>query len=96
MYKRQGRHRAEIQKLLVHTAFRQRGHARALMRSAEQCARERNLTLLVLDTEVGSVAEGLYARVGYTRLGTIPHFAMSPHDPPGAPARGSTFFYREL
>ena len=66
------------------------------MVAAELRAKDLKRTLLVLDTEEGSVAEGLYERIGYARLGTIPRFAASPHDAPGTPPRGSTFFYREL
>jgi acetyltransferase len=72
-----GLHRAEVQKLLVHTRFRQRGIARALMRAVEESARAAERTLLVLDTEQGSVAETLYEKCGYTRSGVIPHYALS-------------------
>ena len=70
-------HRAEVQKLLVHTAFRGRGIARALMGAAEEAARGEGRTLLVLDTEQGSVAERLYERCGYTRAGVIPRYALN-------------------
>ena len=72
-----GLHRAEVQKLLVHTNFRNRGIARALMGAAEGAARAAGRTLLVLDTEQGSVAERLYEKCGYTRSGVIPHFALN-------------------
>jgi ribosomal protein S18 acetylase RimI-like enzyme len=72
-----GLHRAEIQKLLVHTGFRNRGIARALLDAAEESARETGRTLLVLDTEQGSVAERLYAKCGYTRAGVIPQYARA-------------------
>ncbi|MEP6922270.1 MAG: GNAT family N-acetyltransferase [bacterium] len=70
-------HRAEVQKLLVHTRFRNRGIARALMNAAEVAARDAGRTLLVLDTEQGSAAEQLYVKCGYTRAGVIPQFALS-------------------
>jgi ribosomal protein S18 acetylase RimI-like enzyme len=70
-------HRAEVQKLLVHTGFRQRGIARALMNAVEESARAVERTLLVLDTEQGSIAEKLYERCGYTRAGVIPVYARS-------------------
>ena len=35
-------------------------------------------TLLVLDTEVGSVAESVYRRRGWQRAGEIPDFALTP------------------
>jgi ribosomal protein S18 acetylase RimI-like enzyme len=71
-----GLHRAEVQKLLVHTRFRQRGIARALMGAVEESARATGRTLLVLDTEQGSIAEQLYEKSGYTRSGVIPHYAL--------------------
>jgi acetyltransferase len=75
--KQNGLHRAEVQKLLVHTRFRQRGIARALMDAIENSAREAGRTLLVLDTEQGSIAEKLYEKCGYTRAGIIPEYARS-------------------
>ena len=72
-----GLHRAEVQKLLVHTGFRNRGIARSLMGAAEESARAAGRTLLVLDTEQGSVAEKLYEKCGYTRAGVIPQYALS-------------------
>jgi ribosomal protein S18 acetylase RimI-like enzyme len=75
--KQNGRHRAEVQKLLVHTSFRGRGIARALMTAAEEAGRRAGRTLLVLDTEQGSVAERLYEKCGYTRAGVIPQYALT-------------------
>jgi ribosomal protein S18 acetylase RimI-like enzyme len=72
-----GLHRAEVQKLLVHTGFRNRGIARALLGAAEDSARATGRTLLVLDTEEGSVAERLYEKHGYTRAGMIPEYALN-------------------
>lgn len=75
--KQNASHRAEVQKLLVHTSFRHRGIARALMAAAEESARAAGRTLLVLDTEQGSIAEQLYEKCGYTRAGVIPRYARS-------------------
>lgn len=75
--KQNGLHRAEVQKLIVHTRFRQRGIARALMCAVEEAARKAGRTLLVLDTEQGSAAEQLYVKCGYTRAGVIPQYALS-------------------
>ena len=75
--KQNGLHRAEVQKLLVHTQFRQRGIARALMSAAEVSARAAGRTLLVLDTEQGSIAEKLYEKCEYKRAGIIPQYALS-------------------
>lgn len=75
--KQNGLHRAEVQKLVVHTGFRNRGIARALLGAAEEAARAAGRTLLVLDTEQGSVAEKLYEKLGYTRSGVIPQYALN-------------------
>ena len=75
--KQNGLHRAEVQKLLVHTSFCQRGIARALMGAVEEAARAAGRTLLVLDTEQGSIAEQLYEKYGYARAGIIPQYARS-------------------
>ena len=75
--KQNGLHRAEVQKLLVHTRFRNRGMARELMGAIEKSAHEAGRTLLVLDTEQGSIAERLYEKYGYTRAGIIPQYARS-------------------
>lgn len=75
--KQNGLHRAEVQKLIVHTGFRNRGVARALLTAAEERARASGRTTLVLDTEQGSVAERLYEKCGYTRAGIIPRFARN-------------------
>jgi GNAT superfamily N-acetyltransferase len=85
-------HRAELVKMLVHSRARRQGLGAALMRAAESTARECARTLLVLDTVAGSTAERLYARLGWTRLGVIPRFALMPD---GAPC-DATVFYRDL
>ncbi|BBK30648.1 ribosomal protein S18 acetylase RimI-like enzyme [Stella humosa] len=72
-----GRHRAEIAKLLVHPAARRRGIARALMLAAEAEARRHCRTLLVLDTRTGDGAEALYAGLGYALAGSVPDYAQA-------------------
>jgi GNAT superfamily N-acetyltransferase len=84
-------HRAEVSKMLVHRRARRKGIGALLMQAAEQVAREHGKTLLVLDTS-SAEAERLYARVGWTRVGAIPGFALLPQG--GLCA--TTFFYREL
>ena len=71
-------HRAEIAKLLVHRSARKRGIAQLLMEHAESEARAAGKTLLVLDTVTGGDAERLYARLGWTRVGVIPGYALYP------------------
>lgn len=71
------RHRAEVQKLLVHSAARRQGIGRALLAAVEDSARRAGRTLLVLDTLQGSAAEPLYQSHGYTLVGIIPCYAQS-------------------
>src|SRR5262249_15655806 len=62
-------HRAEVQKLLVHTAVRRRGLGAALMFALEEEAAARGRHSLVLDTRAGAAAGRLYEKVGYVRAG---------------------------
>jgi GNAT superfamily N-acetyltransferase len=71
-------HRADIAKMQVHRRARRRGVGEALMRAAEDAARQAGRTLLVLDTVTGSDAERLYLRLGWQRCGEIPGYALWP------------------
>lgn len=57
-------HRGDVAKLLVHRRVRKQGFARMLMQAAEDAARRRGKTLLVLDTVTGGVAARLYENMG--------------------------------
>lgn len=72
-----GRHRAEVTKLMVRRSARRRGIAGALMRAVEAEARRRGRTTLVLDTRAGDPSERLYRSLGYHRAGAIPRYAES-------------------
>ena len=85
-------HRAEIAKLLVHRSARRRGIAQLLMERAEAEARAEGKTLLVLDTVTGDNAERLYERLGWTRVGVIPGYALYPD---GRPC-DTTVFWKAL
>ncbi|MFF7589191.1 GNAT family N-acetyltransferase [Kitasatospora purpeofusca] len=87
-----GRHRAEVAKLMVHRADRGHGLAGRLLAALEAAAVGRGIRTLVLDTETDSPAERLYAAAGWTRVGTVPDFAT---DPAGAP-RATTLYYKAL
>jgi len=71
-------HRADVRKLLVHRGARGRGIGMALMTAAEEAARARGRTLLVLDTALAGDAERLYTRAGWNRVGVIPGYALFP------------------
>jgi GNAT superfamily N-acetyltransferase len=71
-------HRADIAKLLVHRSARGQGVAARLMEHAEEASRSAAKTLLVLDTVTGGDAERLYLRLGWTKAGVIPNYALFP------------------
>jgi GNAT superfamily N-acetyltransferase len=85
-------HRAEVAKLLVHRSARRRGIAQLLMERAEAEARAEGKTLLVLDTVTGEAGERLYARLGWTRVGVVPGYALYPDRQPC----DTTFFWKSL
>ncbi|WP_127589094.1 GNAT family N-acetyltransferase [Paenibacillus koleovorans] len=75
--KANGRHRAEIAKLMTAPACRRQGIGRLLMLEAEQQAQVARRTLLVLDTREGDPSNRLYLALGYVQAGIIPRYAMS-------------------
>lgn len=85
-------HRADLCKMLVHTRARRRGLGAALMTEAERLARSRDRTLLVLDAVTDGDAARLYARLGWSRVGDIPGYALMPD---GTPC-GTTYFFKTL
>jgi ribosomal protein S18 acetylase RimI-like enzyme len=74
-----GRHRAEVQKVLVAPAARRQGIARAIMLALEDSARASGRRLLLLDTREGDVAARLYESLGYELVGRVPHYVLE-HD----------------
>ena len=70
-------HRADIAKMLVHSSARRLGVGAAVLRAAENAARESGRNVLVLDT-ASDAAERLYERCGWQRVGIIPDFALMP------------------
>ncbi len=85
-------HRADVEKLLVHSKFRQRGAGTALMSALERSARERGRWLLTLDTRTGSAADALYGKWGWQTVGRISDYAL---DPDGTLAE-CTFYWKRL
>ncbi|GAB2840376.1 hypothetical protein GCM10027277_04160 [Pseudoduganella ginsengisoli] len=84
-------HRGDICKMLVSRSARRRGVGAMLMEAAEAAARACGKTLLVLDT-ASADAERLYERMGWTRLGVIPGYALLP----GGGLCDTTYYYRIL
>lgn len=86
------RHRADVTKFLVRRDARGKGYGRALMTALEARASELGRTLLLLDTETGSLAEGAYRRWGWQRYGVVDGHAATP-DGQLAP---TTFMFKRL
>ena len=85
-------HRADLAKMLVHRRVRRLGLGAALMKAAEDTARECGKTLLVLDAVTGGDAARLYERLGWTRVGDIPGYALFPQ----GGLCSTTVYYRNL
>jgi GNAT superfamily N-acetyltransferase len=85
-------HRADLAKMLVRRRARRQGLGAALMRAAEETARECGKTLLVLDAVSDGDAARLYEQLGWVRVGAIPGFALMPQ----GGLCSTTVFYREL
>jgi len=87
-----GRHRAEVQKLLVLREFRGRGIGKALMAALERKAQDLGRWLLVLYTVPAQPAEKLYERIGYRRAGVVPDYA----EKSGGGFEPTVIFYKKL
>jgi acetyltransferase len=85
-------HRADLQKLFVMSACRGQGISSRLLDELERYARSAGRTLLVLDTEQGSLAETVYQRFGWQRAGAIPGFALTPH----GKMHATVYYYKTL
>lgn len=90
--KKNGVHRAEVEKLMVLTLARKQGIATFLMNELENFSREKGLSLLVLDTRAGDVSELLYSKIGFVRVGVIPSFALSSN----GNYDGTAIYYKRL
>lgn len=87
-----GRHRAEVQKLLVDRAYRGGGVASRLMAAVEVFARAHDRTLLVLDTQAGSHAEAVYRHLQWQRVGEVPMYAASPD----GELQATVYYFKQL
>ena len=87
-----GRHRAELMKLMVLRSHRRRGIARRLMAAVLDLARARGRSLILLDVRAGDPAETLYRAFGFVRFGEVPRHAQSPDGRLAA----TCFYYLEL
>jgi GNAT superfamily N-acetyltransferase len=90
--KSNGRHRAEVQKVIVLARCRQQGIGKLLMQEVDRFAASIGRTLLLLDTRANDAGEKLYASVGWTQFGAVPRYAYSPD----GSMEGTTFWYKTL
>ena len=88
-----GRHRAEVVKLMVHPDARRQGIARNLMLQVQQKAIELQRHLLVLDTLTGDTAEGMYRQLGFQLAGSIPQYARASK---GSALEATSYMYKLL
>ena len=85
-------HRAELQKLFVDAGVRRLGVGRALMMALHDAARERDRSLLLLNTERGGEGEHFYAALGYQAIGVIPGYTTGA----GGELRDTLALYRHF
>jgi GNAT superfamily N-acetyltransferase len=85
-------HRGDVAKMLVRRSARRQGFGARLMCAAEEAALAAGKTLLVLDTVTDGDAERLYERMGWTRVGVVPDYALFPD----GRLCDTTFFYKRL
>ena len=89
--KANGRHRAEVAKLMVDPASRRGGIGRALMLHLEPKAKAEGRTLLVLDAG-GDPSNKLYQSLGYIQAGVIPDYAISSN----GELDGTVLYYKRI
>ena len=87
-----GRHRAEVNKVLVHPGFQRQGIGRKLMTALEEVARREGRTLLHLDTREGDPSNQVYRALGWTEAGRIPKWARSA----AGTLDATVFYFKEL
>lgn len=90
--KENGRHRAEIAKLMTHPSYRRNGIGRLLMQTAEERAKQEGRSLLVLDTREGDPSNNLYKSIGFVEAGSIPNYALSAN----GQFHATVFYYKNI
>lgn len=71
-----GRHRAEVVKLMVHRRARGQGVAGRLLAALEEEAGRLGRWLLMLNTRTGGEAEAIYTKRGWDTIAVVPDFAV--------------------
>lgn len=90
--KKNARHRAEVNKLLVHPGAQRLGIGRLLMERLEAIATENGWTTLHLDTREGDTSNDFYLSQDWICAGVIPRWAESA----SGSLDGTVFYYKLL
>ncbi|EXJ84121.1 hypothetical protein A1O3_04788 [Capronia epimyces CBS 606.96] len=88
-----GPFRGRVEKLFVSPLHRRKGIGRSVLAKLEAIAWEHGRWNLMLDTTVGSDAEKIYPRLGYTALGVVNDYGYSPKD---GQLRDEIWFWKDL
>ena len=87
-----GRHRAELRKLIVHSDYQRNGIAYALERAATDLARDYGLKLLYLDSATDFLVERVYESWGWEKAGSIPDYSSKPD----GTLEPTTYFFKHI
>ncbi|PHM35837.1 GNAT family N-acetyltransferase [Xenorhabdus innexi] len=90
--KKNGKHRADVEKLMVHTDYRRRGIGNKLMDELERLAQQHQRSLLILDTRTNDPASALYRKCGFIEIGQIPNYVIHANGELSA----TTYFYKMI
>lgn len=88
-----GPFRGLVEKLFVSPLHRRKGIARTIMAKLEAVAWDDGRWSLMLDTTVGTDAEHVYPRLGYTALGVVNEYGISPKD---GSLKDEIWFWKDL
>lgn len=72
------RHRADLQKLIVHSSDHRRGIARALLVDALERMPALGVAMYTITTFKEGAAEDLVRSLMFTRFGVMPHYGLTP------------------
>lgn len=87
-----GKHRAEVAKLLVSPKYQGKNIASKIMTHLEKEAQNLGIALLLLDTQTASHAERFYLHLGWQKVGEIPSYAKSPD----GNLCSTSYFYKQI
>lgn len=87
-----GRHRAELRKLIVHSDFQRLGIGKALVDEATLVAKTLGLSLLYLDSATDFLVDTVYESWGWQKAGSIPDYSSKPD----GTLEPTTYFYKRL